>query len=147
MKTRIMTLAFLAVAAAVSCEDTLQTVPVEPCRLIDSRLRIGQEITDDTTHALFVWNRCGIPYDAVALLVTVTAVNPSGSGHLTVYSYTAPRPLASSLNFNRGLTASGLVLTKISTAISDQGQALRIHARVSDGGSLHWIVDVVAYLK
>ena len=64
-----------------------------------------------------------------------------------VYSYTEPRPEVASLNFNAGLTTSSLVFTKISAALTDLGQAFKVFARVDNGGQVHWVVDVVAYLR
>lgn len=147
MKTLVALL--VLAASTVSAQEPLQTYPMAPCRLVDSRQHVGWTLDDGETGYVFLRGPsgvCGIPWDAKAIMATVAAVNPSKSGYLTVHSYTGPRPAIASINFNAGLTASSLVFTAVSPALSDVGQGVKVYARVP-GGHVDWVIDVVAYLR
>lgn len=88
-------------------------VPVEPKRLIDTRVT-GQRGSTELRIPL----PDGVPTDAVALAVTVTVVDASRPGYLTVHPGGAPRPLASVVN------ADGLNRTRanaVFAAVSPDG--------------------------
>ena len=58
-----------------------------------------------------VEGRIGIPTDAYAVVVNVTAVAPTATGFLTVYGSGVARPTASSLNFVPGQVVPNLVVS------------------------------------
>jgi lysophospholipase L1-like esterase len=68
---------------------------------------------------LLVAGRGGVPPDASAVSLNVTAVGPAGPGFVTVYPCDVERPLASNLNF----TSAGVVVPNaVLTPLSDDGK-------------------------
>jgi hypothetical protein len=60
-----------------------------------------------------VTGRAGVPVDADAVLLNVVAVDPSGSGYLTVFPCGVTQPLAANVNYNTGDIAANAVFAKI----------------------------------
>jgi hypothetical protein len=59
-----------------------------------------------------VTGTAGVPSDAVAVAVNVTAADAQGIGYVTGYGCGAPRPNASTLNFGPGApVANGAILS------------------------------------
>lgn len=90
--------------------------PIEPCRILDTRVA-GSAIAADGTRNFdgspFVTGNfsfqggsdtdCGIPNTRPsAVVLNITAVNPQGAGYLTAYPYGGTAPLAASLNYVSG---------------------------------------------
>jgi len=78
----------------------------------------------------------GVPADAQAVALNLTAVAPSESGFLTAFANGTQRPVASSLNFAAGVTTTNGAITKV----GDNGQV----CFYQHGGS-RLRVDVVGY--
>jgi hypothetical protein len=55
----------------------------------------------------------GVPLDASAVSMNVTVTEPTGSGYITVYPCSEPRPTASNLNHVAGQTIPNAVLSSI----------------------------------
>jgi len=55
----------------------------------------------------------GVPGDAVAALLNVTAVRPDAAGHVTVFPCGEPVPNASNLNYSSGAVVPNAVLAKV----------------------------------
>ncbi len=93
-----------------------------PARLLDSR---GPGLTVDgvasgmgrlvsgTVTELVVAGRGGVPGNAGAAVLNVTASAAQSSGYLTVYPCDQPEPNASNLNFTAGQTIPNAVLAKL----------------------------------
>lgn len=91
--------------------------PMTPCRIVDTRIAGGPiagggmrsfvafTSTDFTAQGGDASN-CGIPANASALTVKITASQPSLNGYFTVYPSNEARPLASSLNYIVGVDTS-----------------------------------------
>ena len=84
-----------------------------------------------------VAGRGGVPTDAAAVMLNVTAVQPDGPGYLTVYPCGAPRPLASNVNFKTGDVVPNAVLAKIGA----QGSVC-----VYTNAAVDLIVDINGYV-
>ena len=80
-------------------------VAMTPARLLDTRDG-AVKYPAGSDHELLMVGRSGIPSDAIAVLLSVTATDPDGSGFITVYPCGATRPWSSNLNFVFGLTVS-----------------------------------------
>ena len=65
------------------------------------------------TVELTVAGRNGVPADADAVMLNVTAVAPDAAGFLTVFPCGSPLPSASNLNFDAGQVVANTVLAKI----------------------------------
>jgi hypothetical protein len=81
----------------------------------------------------------GVPADADAVVLNVTATNPSAGSYLTVWPNGEPRPTASSVNFAAGKTVPNAVTAKVGTA-----GRVQIY---NDKGTVDVIVDVVGYFE
>lgn len=77
-------------------------VPMTPLRRVDTRE--GQRIAAGQILEVAVAGRDGVPVDATAVALSVTAVDPVGAGFITVYPCGSARPLASTLNYVAGST-------------------------------------------
>ena len=98
-------------------------LPVTPARLLDTRpgettvdgQSLGAGLTPaGSTLVLQVAGRGGVPADAAAAVLNVTATGGQGDGFVTVFACDAPRPLASSINFVAGVSVANLVITGLS---------------------------------
>ena len=68
-----------------------------------------------TTLQLTVTGRGGVPNNAGAVMLNVTAVSPGAAGFLTVFPCGTEMPLASSVNYGPGDVVANAVLAKIGT--------------------------------
>ncbi len=88
-----------------------------PARLLDTRTGAGAPagvVAADATVELTVTGTHGVPATASAVVVNVTAVDPTHDGYVTVYPCDAPRPNASNLNLRAATTTPNLVIAKTS---------------------------------
>jgi subtilisin family serine protease len=68
-----------------------------------------------STLELRVAGRAGVPADATAVMLNLTAVNPAGPGYLTVYPCGQTQPLASNVNYLAGDVVPNAALAKLGT--------------------------------
>lgn len=98
---------------------------VGPARLLETRS--GQSTIDgddagvgaleaDTEYELQVAGRGGVPADASAAIVNLTAIGASGSGFITMHPCVEPRPNASSLNYVAGVNGGNEVVAQLSAS-------------------------------
>ena len=89
------------------------------------------------TRDVKVVNVGGVPNDAQAVILNVTAVFPSATTHLTVFPDGTPMPTASNLNASPGQVVPNLVIVPVG-----------INGQISiynNSGSVNVIADVVGY--
>jgi hypothetical protein len=86
------------------------TATAAPVRFLDSRE--STRIAAGTSKELTVAGDKGIPADALAMAMNVTAVGASADGFMTVYPCGEPVPLASNLNYSKGRDIANSVLAK-----------------------------------
>lgn len=111
---------YVATPTAVAGPDGLNN-PVVPFRLLDTRDGTGaspapvgpnQTITVHVTGVL----GSGVPATGVsAVVLNVTATNPTGGSYLTVFPAGATQPVVSNLNFFAGQTVPNRVIVKVGT--------------------------------
>jgi len=108
---------------------------LSPTRLLDTRRDgFGAPLRDDTRLELAVAGRGEVPADASAVVLNVTAVDPTGPGFVTLWSG-GTRPEASALNVDRpGHTVANLAVVPV----DDQGR-VTLYVQTST----HVVVDVV----
>lgn len=132
--------------AEVSSGDKPIFVPITPCRLIDTRgnvgtrttpLSAGESLTLTVTGST---GECsGIPSDATAAALNVTAIQGSTTSFLTVYPADASSvPNASSLNWRSG---DGATPNKVDVKLSSAGAVKMRNAF----GTVHVAADLVGY--
>ena len=184
LKTAVMLVALASVASAQEWPDPLQPQELvthmlaRPRRALDTRLAgcqaavlwprsIGAcpqgKLSDGETRYMNFQAvaECNgvrpIPLNARGLIVTVTAVDPTGNGHLVIYdpyplTGETEAPLASTLNFTAGQNSSTLAFTALGQF---QFQSISIpflpdsaiKVRVTGAGNVHVVLDVVGYLQ
>jgi hypothetical protein len=90
--------------------------PVTPTRLLDTRNGTGGwlgTLGNTQTIDLGVGGKAGVPANASAVVLNVTATDETGPGYLTVYPCGGEVPLASNLNFTAGDTRANLVTVRL----------------------------------
>ncbi|BAU98717.1 hypothetical protein [Aurantimicrobium minutum] len=108
---------------------------------LDGRVQNVGPVAAGSTIKIPVLGRGGVPSAGVgSVVVNVTAVNPGGNGHLTVYPTGETLPNSSNVNFVAGQIVPNLVITKVGSdgTISILNGALN--------GQTHLIVDVAGWL-
>jgi YVTN family beta-propeller protein len=92
-------------------------VPVSPSRLLDTRNGTGAPqapVGPGGTISLPVEGTDGVPASGVtAVVLNVTATNPTASSYVTVYPDGTTQPTASNLNFSPGETIPNLVMVPV----------------------------------
>ena len=123
-KVCIFTLAATDVLVDVSGYVPAGATPasLSPARLLETRAGlptadglfqgIGRRSAGSVLE-LTVLGRAGVPADAAAVIVNVTAVFPSAAGYLTVFPCGSPQPLASSVNYAPNVVVPNAVLAKV----------------------------------
>ncbi|MFK7917081.1 MAG: hypothetical protein AB8G14_03295 [Ilumatobacter sp.] len=87
-------------------------VTLDPDRLFDSREGPGRRMSDSETEVV-VTGRAGVPDDALAVLLNVTAIRPDGKGFVTVFPCGFPRAETSNLNYQPGATIANAVMARV----------------------------------
>jgi subtilisin family serine protease len=115
-----------------------------PCRAVDTRGANGPLggpiLAAGQTRSFVLAGSCGIPADAVALAVNVTATGAVTDGTLTAFSSDGAVPEGATLHFRPGQTRANWSLVLVGA-----GGGLRL----SNGstGATHALVDVSGYFK
>ncbi len=97
--------------------------PLVPVRVLESRVGetptadgrssgIGPRMAGSTTE-LVVGGRAGVPVDAIAVYVNVTAVGPKAAGFVTVWPCGEAMPVASTLNVSTGATVANAAVARV----------------------------------
>ena len=118
---------------------------ITPTRLLDTRNNtgnIGGHFTSGETRDLKVTPSAGgaVPASATAVVLNVTAVNPTGNGYVTVWPAGQARPLASSLNTQPGQTRPNLVVAKVG-----DGGKVSLFTYGDGNGTVDLVADIVGF--
>jgi hypothetical protein len=134
--------------AAIGSGDKPVFVAIEPCRLVDTRpgdVNIGGRTAplsaNDTLDLQVTGStgQCiGIPADATAAAMNVTAIQGSARSYLSIYPADATLPNASNLNWNGGDPPTP---NKVDVALSPAG-SVKI---TNNAGTVHVAADLVGY--
>jgi hypothetical protein len=130
-----------AVATATATFSTHGSgfVKYGPTRFLDTRTGgTASKVGPNGTVRLAVGGQRGIPADATAVILNVTATNPSSSGFVTAYPDGDARPAVSTLNYTAGRTVSNPATVALGT-----GGYLNFFNR--SGGTVDLVVDVLGY--
>lgn len=121
--------------------NPLDYYTVAPCRVIDTRpsapLLTGQPRTFP------VAGSCGIPAEARAVAVNLTAISPTNAGHLVAWPAGTQRPETSNLNYTPGSTRSNNGIL----ALGSDGRIDVESQTFSGNGEVHFVLDVVGYFR
>jgi Ca2+-binding RTX toxin-like protein len=109
--------------------------PVTPTRLLDTREGLGEVPAGGVTEVQ-VTGVGGVPADASAVSLNVTAVNPADTGWLAVFPCGEAMPLASNLNFTQGQIIANAVVAKVGA----DGKVC-----VANSGPTNMVVDLTGW--
>jgi hypothetical protein len=133
------------IRAGVEC-SRLYTVP--PCRLVDTRNPPGPSggpaFGPNTQRSFPITGVCGIPADARAVVLTVTAAGPTDLGFFRLFPAGQAVPFTSAVNFTAGRARAGNAMV----ALGSDGQlTARCDMFPGSTGSAHLVLDVTGYFK
>ena len=111
-----------------------------PCRLLDTRT--GPPLQSGVTQVVNVSGVCGIPANARALAVNVTAMPASGPGTLEVVPGNYPSLGTATVSFKAGVIIANNAVLGLST---DGTGKLAILATVQGNEFVHAAIDVAGY--
>jgi hypothetical protein len=127
-------------------------VGLTPNRVLDTRNGTGlaSAFAPNQIRELSVTGS-GIPADVDAVVLNVTATQPSAPGWLTLFPTGDALPLASNLNFAAGQTVPNLVVVKVGHGGANEGKVSIANTALPSGapaaGIVHVIADVVGYYQ
>lgn len=112
-----------------------------PCRLLDTRNEPGGPIASGAVRELdvFAVGACGVPANATALAINLTATGATSGGQLAIYS-AGPPSGASTVSFRPGVTRANNAIVLLS-----RDGKLKLRPSLTAAGSTHAVVDVVGY--
>jgi parallel beta-helix repeat protein len=120
--------------------------PVTPARLVDTR-STGSTVDDQNegegrttaggSKTIRIAGRAGVPSDAAAAILNVTAVRATQRGFITVHACVDPAPTASSLNFTPGVNRGN----ELVASLDSSGDIC-----IFTSADIDLTVDVVAYI-
>ena len=114
---------------------------LSPLRILNTRVGIGVRGAIATGRSIDADGLCrgNVPSNAKAIVINVTAVEPTGGGYLTVWPAQTPLTATSNLNFVPGQTVPNLVITKVGI----EGMVSFYNV----GGDTHVIADVMGWFE
>jgi hypothetical protein len=104
---------------------------LQPTRLVDTRIKPGSCLPGGYYAPLT------FPSSLGAVVVNTTVTEPTAPGHMTVFPYPPPPPLASNLNFVPGQTVPNLVMVKV----GDGGKV----GFYNSAGCTHLVIDLFGF--
>ena len=119
-----------------------QVEAIDPVRLVDSRsgLRAPQRpMNGEETQVIQVSGQAGVPSDATAVILNVTAANAHAYGYFTVWPTGVAEPTTSNVNFDAGQTVPNMVMVKLGT---DGSISVKDSVNRAD-----LIIDVFGYVR
>jgi subtilase family protein len=146
--------AALAGVPATPPVPAAKTFTLQPCRLVDTRVAAvpGPVAAGSTIHrrvrAPLTGQGgaadCGVPATAIGVFVNVVAVVASGPGHLTVFPFGSPAPVASNLNVSTGQTVAGSAVIPLCNPSVFCSFDISV---LMGPATAHLVIDVTGYLS
>ncbi|MGH9368646.1 MAG: hypothetical protein ACRD3M_13335, partial [Thermoanaerobaculia bacterium] len=128
------------VDATLSCPAPVGFFTVTPCRLLDTRVA-GPALAAGSDRTFVLAGQCGIPAEARAVAVNVTAVGPTTGGDLKLQPGNTPLTVTSVLNYRAGRTRANNGVFALGAAGD-----LSVHCD-QPSGSVHVVLDVSGYFE
>jgi hypothetical protein len=150
------------VSSAATSHATLATTNLgytslpSPVRIADTRTVAGggtvnpyngKTLAEGTSQTIDIPPSAGVPINAGAIVVNVTAVNPSAAGFLSVYPGGAALSTAANVTFAAGQNVGNLVTVGLGPdAATGAAQSFTVYDGPSTGGgSVDFTADVAGY--
>jgi hypothetical protein len=140
VRVRTLTASNESIDAEATIREGSGFRPMQPQRVLDSRTATGGwggTLRSDTPRTLPIAGTAGVPADASAVVMNVTATGASLGSFLTAWPTDVAKPNVSNLNFAAGETIANLVTVKLSPS----GSVSFANAV----GTVDVVVDVVGY--
>jgi hypothetical protein len=136
------------VTAAFTLSTPYRYYALPACRLVDTRSPAGPSggprLAASSSRDFPVTGRCGVPADAKAVAVVLTALGATEAGNLRIYPAGATLPVASAINFRTGRARAN----NGSFALGAGGQvAVRCDMAPGSTGGAHFVLDAFGYFK
>jgi hypothetical protein len=134
-----------------STNSDLTFTPVQPCRIVDTRIAGGPVATGgarsfravsagDYTEQGGSASDCGLgAIAASAVALNVTAVTPAVAGFATVYPFGSARPGVASVNYAAGDVVNNAIIAQIPNPLQSLDFTLYSFAQA------HYVIDIVGY--
>jgi alpha-tubulin suppressor-like RCC1 family protein len=113
-----------------------------PTRILDTRSGTGApkaQLGDGQSINVKVAGIAGVPADAKAVTLTLTAVAPSASGYMTVWPSGSEKPVVSNINYAGGVN----IANQVTAPIGADGSISLFNA----GSKTDAIFDIIGYYK
>jgi hypothetical protein len=137
-------------ASVASAAGPFQFFAVAPCRVVDTRNPVGPTggpaLAGGATRSFpITGGDCAIPTNAKAVVINVTVVGPTGSGHLRIWPYNTTMPLVSTLNFAAGepAIANGAIVP----LTTDPTANISVFLGTGPGTTANLVLDVTGYFQ
>ncbi|HEY3350735.1 MAG TPA: Ig domain-containing protein [Thermoanaerobaculia bacterium] len=119
-------------------------VPITACRTVDTRGPAGPNggpaLGANALRIFPVAGTCGVPANALGLVVNLTVVNPAAPGYAQLFAGDAPVPPTTVLSFKARNTRAGFAFV----ALAANGSGT-VGLANGSAGSADYILDVVGY--
>jgi hypothetical protein len=112
-----------------------------PCRILDTRSTAPPALVAGASRNFAIGGQCGVPVDALAVMINMTVVDPTVVGHLRLHAAGQPLPLVAAINFGEGQTRANNAILPLGTG----GQITVFTGMAS--GTVHFVLDVMGYFK
>lgn len=136
-----------SISLTTSLRENSEYTPVTPRRILDSRNGTGAQIgpwgPDESSFLQVAGGSTGVPSDATAVVLNLTATNTTSTGWVTVYPVFDEQPLASNLNWRAGQTIANQVVVRVPEDELASGHVVLYNK----AGSVDFVADVVGYFS
>ena len=130
------------------CKGPFDFFTLTPCRVADTRDAPGiwgaPALAANGIRTFPIAGRCGIPITARSVAANVTVVNPTATGHLTLFPAGYPVPLASTINFRAGRVRNNNAVI----SLGDGGDVgVQCTMPPGPGSGTDFLIDVFGYFE
>jgi hypothetical protein len=143
----VVALTLMSVAPVLAQGGPYRFYPLTPCRLVDTRAAEGPVLEGpaSNTRTFQVRGKCGVPTEAKAAALNVTAFNPTRNGHLRAWPSGTAMPNTSILNYQTATVIANGAIVPLSTDTQDLAIFAFLGASPTAADEVHVIIDVTGY--
>jgi hypothetical protein len=117
-----------------------------PCRIVDTRNPAGPTggpaLASNATRLFTITGACGVPADAKAVALNVTALNAAAPGNVRLFPGNQAAPAVSTINYVPILTRANNTLATLATNATGT-----LNVQNNSAGTVDFIIDIVGYFK
>jgi hypothetical protein len=136
----------LSVTGNLGTPNNTKFFTLPPCRVLDTRNPVGPlggpALAGGAFRTFTITGRCEVPSTAKSISINATVVQPTSTGHLTLFPGGTSMPLASTINFGVGQTRANNAIVPLGT-----NGTLTVFAGQSSGNTVHFVLDVNGYFQ